>query len=95
MPVAAEHPREVRGELEGEHRLDIVLADQAIAHAGDAAARYSELLAGGRMYLLRRGDRRRRQTERIAISECNAGSRVTPMLGWSEPIGRRLIGERR
>ena len=69
----AEAARELWRELEVQRRFDVVLTQQAIAHAGDAATRHPQLLAGGGVLFLHRADARGGEAKAVAIGERDAG----------------------
>ena len=68
-------------ELEGEHRLDVAVVDDAIIHAGDPAAGDGQPLAHLRVLLLHLGDARRGEAEGVAIVEGDAGRRGRADIG--------------
>src|SRR3546814_13333292 len=64
-----------RSELEQELRLDLIFANEAIGHAGDAAARRAECFACRGMFFLHSGDAAVVEAEGIGVVERDAGGR--------------------
>ena len=85
--IAPELARDGGVELEQQLRLDLILADEPIGHAGDPATRDPERLARRGMLFLHLGDAIVVETESIGIVEGDAGSCGDRDIGAARCIG--------